>query len=235
MNLPQEYLDDVLVRIAHHSSAIENNTITLAETVSIILNQTIPNRTSVREFYEVMNHQQAFHYLLGEAQKQNDDYIDIILTLHFYLMDHLHHERGKFKSEDNAIVGADFQTMPAYQTYEVMMQWADNIKHREKFANSEEEKLEIMAESHIQFERIHPFADGNGRVGRLFICYFLLKHDLSFLVIEKEHKQEYIYFLAQQDTEGFTRFMEAGISNEKQRLRQFAQSQSKLDDGNTNE
>ena len=52
-HLSSEYLDDVLVRLAHHSSAIEGNTISLADTVSIILHGTIPGAPSRREFFEV--------------------------------------------------------------------------------------------------------------------------------------------------------------------------------------
>ena len=60
---PQDYLDDILVRMAYHNSAIEGNTITLPETVSIILEGTTPGNKSIREFYEIENHKEAFHYI----------------------------------------------------------------------------------------------------------------------------------------------------------------------------
>lgn len=50
MHLPKDYMDDLLVRMTHHSSAIENNTITLSEAISILLHRTIPGKISVREF-----------------------------------------------------------------------------------------------------------------------------------------------------------------------------------------
>ncbi|HHA9871893.1 TPA: Fic family protein, partial [Streptococcus pneumoniae] len=65
MTYSQNYLDDILVRMAYHSSGIEGNTISLPETVSIILESTLPrNGKSIREFYEIENHKQAFSYLL---------------------------------------------------------------------------------------------------------------------------------------------------------------------------
>ena len=65
MTYTQDYLDDVLVRIAYHSSGIEGNTISLPETVSIILESSLPtSRKSIREFYEIENHKQAFSYIL---------------------------------------------------------------------------------------------------------------------------------------------------------------------------
>ena len=56
--MPQNYLDDMLVRLAHHSAGIEGNTISLPATVSIILNGTLPisSGATVREFYEIENH-----------------------------------------------------------------------------------------------------------------------------------------------------------------------------------
>ncbi len=61
----QDYLDDILVRMAYHSSGIEGNTISLPETVSIILEQTLPaSRKGIREFYEIENHRQAFAQLM---------------------------------------------------------------------------------------------------------------------------------------------------------------------------
>ncbi|ECL0471238.1 Fic family protein, partial [Listeria monocytogenes] len=67
---PNEYLQDVLVRLAHHSSAIEGNTISLADTVSIILHNKVTGKESydLREIYEVKNHEQAFAYVMEEIE-----------------------------------------------------------------------------------------------------------------------------------------------------------------------
>ncbi|EAC3059356.1 Fic family protein, partial [Listeria monocytogenes] len=67
---PKEYLQDVLVRLAHHSSAIEGNTISLADTVSIILHNKVTGKESydLREIYEVKNHEQAFAYVMEEIE-----------------------------------------------------------------------------------------------------------------------------------------------------------------------
>lgn len=62
----KDYLDDILVRLAHHSAGIEGNTISLPATVSIILNGTLPTsgKATVREFYEIENHKQAFERVI---------------------------------------------------------------------------------------------------------------------------------------------------------------------------
>ena len=68
-NLPFEYMEDILVRMAHHSTAIEGNTLTQAETVSILIYNFIPRDMSEREYYEVKNYRKAFNALL-EADKK---------------------------------------------------------------------------------------------------------------------------------------------------------------------
>jgi Fic family protein len=60
--ITSEFFEDILVRLAHHSAGIEGNTISLPATVSIIVNGTLPTSSgaTVREFYEIENHKQAF-------------------------------------------------------------------------------------------------------------------------------------------------------------------------------
>ena len=69
----EEYIDDLNVRMTHHSNAIEGNTLTLNETATIILDDTIPNAMSKREFLEVLNHSDALEFLLGELQNNKID------------------------------------------------------------------------------------------------------------------------------------------------------------------
>nr|WP_176449045.1 Fic family protein [Lentibacillus sp. CBA3610] len=87
----------------------------------------------------------------------------------------------------------------------------------------------MICESHITFERIHPFADGNGRVGRLIINYLLIKNAIAPLIIEKDEKERYIYFLATQETEGFTKFVEQKVETEQKRLDTFKINKQKTE------
>ena len=222
MKYTQDYLNDILIRMAYHSSAIEGNTITLPETVSIILENTLPSsRKSIREFYEIENHKQAFEYLFDNIDNNKDLNIDLLLGIHRYLVDRLQHDAGCFKSSQNAIVGAEFQTASPSETPYLVRQWIDNTNYRLNNAKEDTEILEILADTHIQFERIHPFSDGNGRCGRLVLLYLGIKYLHSPLIISKENRAEYMEYLAEQNIEGLTSLLNNSLEFEKQRVTQF--------------
>jgi len=63
--------------------------------------------------------------------------------------------------------------------------------------------------------------DGNGRTGRLTMVYLFMLNDISPLVIEKENKGDYIFYLANEDIEGFTHYALKKISDEEARMKSF--------------
>ena len=224
--LTKEYLDDLLVRLAHHSSAIEGNTITLNQTVSIILNDTIPGSINKREFYEVENHKQAFEYIQHNLLNGEKLSLGVIKEIHRLLLDHLDFNRGNFKNISNAIVGAEFDTASPEQTPNLMYQWLNNYEYLMENAKTEEEKIRVILEKHIEFERIHPFNDGNGRTGRMIMLYSLLENNLPPIIISKELKPRYILGLAEQDTDLLYNLVQPLIEKEKDRMQKFQNKMS---------
>ena len=221
MYLPREYIDDLLVRIAYHSSAIEGNTISLADTVTILLHETIPGKVSKREFYEIENHKQALEYVIDQLENNESLSLNIVRGIHTQLMDHLNFDRGTWKTHDNAIVGADFNTASAHDVPYLMKQWIDNLNYRLHQSKTDEEKIKHILEMHIDFERIHPFSDGNGRTGRLLIIYSLLEHDISPIIIPVDLKPDYIRFLANKDSEGLYNLLYPIALEESKRRKAF--------------
>ena len=219
----QDYLDDFLVRLAHHSAGIEGNTISLPATVSIIVNGTLPmsGKATVREFYEIENHKQAFENILTHLLNEEPLTIAIIQDIHADLTDRLQYDRGQFKKNENMIIGAEFQTASPTETPALMIQLVDNLEYRLESAKADEEKLIAIVDTHIQFERIHPFSDGNGRTGRIVMNYSLLQYGFPPLIIEKETKAQYIEFLGNQDVEGFVQFAKEILKKEQKRMQAF--------------
>lgn len=221
--MPQNYLDDMLVRLAHHSAGIEGNTISLPATVSIILNGTLPisSGATVREFYEIENHKQAFSNMLDHLESNDTLSVSIIKEVHADLTDRLQYDKGQFKKNENLIIGAEFQTASPSETPFLVQQLVENLEYRLENAATDEEKLERILDAHIQFERIHPFSDGNGRTGRVIMNYSLLQEGFPPLIIEKETKATYIELLAKQDLDGFMSFAKEILAKEQKRMKAF--------------
>jgi Fic family protein len=68
-----------------------------------------------------------------------------------------------------------------------------------------------LADFHIQFERIHPFADGNGRVGRLLMAYQAIQNNIIPPLIENEHRNDYL--TAINEAQALSVFLQESIEN----------------------
>ena len=147
--------------------------------------------------------------------------MSIIKEIHADLTDRLQYDKGQFKKNENMIIGAEFQTATPGETPFLIQQLVDNLEYRLENAATEEEKLESILDTHIQFERIHPFSDGNGRTGRVLINYSLLQEGFPPLIIEKEAKATYVELLAKQDISGFLSFAKEILAKEQKRMQAF--------------
>ena len=219
----EEYIDDLNVRMTHHSNAIEGNTLTLNETASIILDDTIPNAMSKREFLEVLNHSDALKFLLSELKNNTID-IYMIKEINKILLNRLNHNAGNFKTDYNYIRGADFETASPSETPYKIKEWFENMDYQLKNSNSDSEKLKIILENHIKFERIHPFSDGNGRTGRLIMLALMLENNLTPFVITVEDRAKYMDILRSQNIESFINLVEPLMEEEKKRIIAFKNS-----------
>ncbi|MGG5370326.1 Fic family protein [Enterococcus sp. AZ196] len=222
MDISQDYLEDVLVRMAYHSSGIEGNTISLPQTVSIILEGTLPsNSKSIREFYEIENHKQAFDYLIELLDGNQPLNIEEIKQIHSLLTDRLQHDKGQFKIQQNAIRGAEFKTATPMETPFLMNQWVDNTNYRLDLEVDERQILEVLADTHIQFERIHPFSDGNGRTGRMVLMYLSMKYLGVPVVTRKEWRGQYMEYLGDQNIKSLANLFSESLDFERERITEF--------------
>ncbi|WP_308264638.1 Fic family protein [Lactobacillus helveticus] len=128
---------------------------------------------------------------------------------------------GKFKQNENMILGADFQTSSVAETPIAVKRWAENTNYRLENSQTKDEFLQNLMAAHINFERIHPFEDGNGRTGRELINLELAKNEMPFLIIEKDNKAQYITYEADQDVVSLTEYAKQKLATEQKRYEIF--------------
>jgi len=152
--MTNEYIDDLLVRAAHHSTAIEGNTLTLGDTISILIRNYIPKEMTEREYYEVKNYKKVFELLLKADRVISTD---LIKNYHRYIMENLREDNGEFKKIQNIILGSVIKTTKPYLVPTVIEDWCQNLEYRLNNAKTDEEKIEAILDQHVNYSRLTPY------------------------------------------------------------------------------
>ncbi|MGB4776779.1 Fic family protein [Microbacterium sp.] len=210
------YADDILVRLAHHSTAIEGNTLSLGDSFSLLVDEIAPAGASLRELYEIANHREGLQRAITAVAAAEPLTVGLVRELHAALMDHLLPDRGAFKLSSNIVVGAAFTPTPPERVPEAMRQWAEQTDWQTRRLEGAH-LLEAIAHSHIAFERIHPFSDGNGRTGRLVLAYQTIFRFGVPAIVTADLRSEYINLLEEQDARGLATMIARLLADELDR------------------
>lgn len=201
------YINDLMVRMAHHSTAIEGNTLSQGETKSILIDNYLPRAMNMRELYEVLNYKTFIPFLLESLEQERRMDIGFIKEVHRILCNNaIESVPGEFKVTQNMVIGADFTPTPPYMVGTKLTDWQLNLEFMLANAKTEKEKVEAICRQHIEFEYIHPFPDGNGRVGRALMVYTCMLCDMPPIVIPVKEKAEYINYLNTENINGFVEY-----------------------------
>ena len=224
MKASNDYLDDLLVRTAHHSTAIEGNTLTQGEVKSILIDGYIPRAMNLRELNEVINYKSFMQYIRDNLHSLPPLSLERIKNIHFLLCQNaIDGVAGTFKTIPNMIIGASFTPTQPYMVITELQEWILNLEAQLE-SQVKEGIIEAICRQHIAFERIHPFSDGNGRVGRALMVYICLQKGIAPIVVTKEDKAEYISYLNTEDVNGLTRFSLKLNADEEARINLFSQN-----------
>ena len=190
----------VQIDLTYNSNHIEGSRLTHDETRYIFETNTIGlsnKAVNVDDIIETSNHFRCIDYMIANAHLSLSE--RYVKELHFLLKSGTRassfdwFEVGEYKKLPNEVGGID-TTEPQAVANEMK-----NLLH--SYNSKQEKSFEDIIAFHVGFERIHPFQDGNGRVGRLIMFGECLKHNIVPFIIDEEHKLFYYRGLKEWDSE----------------------------------
>src|SRR3989344_6775730 len=176
----EETYKNFLIEFAFNTTSIEGNTITLAETERLLRENLTPKNRTVREIHDLQNTEKTFFYMLNKKHKIDPAFI---ISLHDQLMENLDQRKG-YRTHDVRVLHSRFTTSPVNYIQidmRILLDWYE--KNKERF-----HPFVTAGLFPPQIQKIHPFADGNGRTGRMLMNYMLLPKKEPPLIVRKSKR-----------------------------------------------
>ncbi len=187
----------------YNSNAIENSTLTLEETEKILLQIDLDRYITERELFEARNLAQVVEYIDNKAKEQELN-LDVILFLHKILISNIRDDiAGRFRRGNEFVRVGNYIAPNPKEVVKLLKEMLISY-------NSTSHKNVIMriAKLHLQFENIHPFIDGNGRIGRVINNYLLMREGYVPINIKFIDRIDYYDAFKEFDKKGETSKME---------------------------
>lgn len=187
----REILKNFIIEYAYNTTSIEGNTISLEQARNLLVEGLTPENKTLREIYDLQNTEKMFFELLSSQEKLSHDFI---IKIHDNLLENIDARKG-YRKMDIRVIKSNFDATPAAYVktdMDLLLNWYE--KNKEKL-----HPLVLAIIFHHKFEKIHPFADGNGRTGRMILNYILLKNNFPPLIILKKTRSDYLEVLRKAD------------------------------------
>jgi len=186
--------DQFYLSLTYHSNRIEGSSLSENETNAILFeNAALPNKSLVEQL-EAKNHQAALEYLFRHLSSKKSIDEKLILKLHSILMNAIYSDAGIYRNHAVRIMGVFVPTANYLKIPVLMHELVRDINRKTT------DIVYQISDIHSRFEKIHPFADGNGRVGRLLMSAMALKHNLAPIVVLQQKRRIYVSYLNKAQT-----------------------------------
>lgn len=185
----QDIYDQFVLSLTFNTNRIEGSTLTEPETAAILFeNASLPDKTIIEQM-EVKNHQAALGYLFSHLQENGKIDEALVLRMHAIVLNGIQADAGRYRNHGVRITGSNVPTANYLKVPALMQALAKDLGAKPS------DILAHAAQTHSRFEQIHPFSDGNGRVGRLLLNAMLLKQNLPPALILQEKRRFYMLYL----------------------------------------
>ncbi len=197
-------LSSYSVNFAYNSGKIENDEITYHDTREVFDKDGVTSYTgSTKTLFEIQNSKAAYERMLSAFDYKQIVDEDFLKEIQMILTNGTYDERryqigerpGEYKHHDY-VTGKNEVGASVEDVQEEVCELLDELKDIDN-----KNALVAAAYFHAKFENIHPFSDGNGRVGRLLMNYILLVHNHPPIIIHEEDRKDYYNALEKFDEE----------------------------------
>ncbi|MEM3076600.1 MAG: Fic family protein [Candidatus Nitrosotenuis sp.] len=203
----EEISERMQVDFVYNSNKIEGSTLSRGETELVLRGITIgkkniPDALRGKDLGDILvaqNHSSAIKLIKKIAFDKT--YVvteDDIKKIHGIVMKGVIASAGQYRNYDVEVKGAGFTPPPFYDVSKHMKKLLETLNYNP----DELRPIELAAQIHYDFAWIHPFEDGNGRIGRLLLNLILVRNGYPFAVIKSVDKPQYLRTLREMDVSG---------------------------------
>jgi len=198
----KDLLDRFTANFTYESNALEGNSLTLKDVAIVMFEKTSIKGKDLREIYETRNSRDIIELIFKNKFKL---FHEDIIKMHKMLVKDLEIDIG-YKKFPNILVGKRVELTPPERVYEKMDELLKWVKENPHHLHP----IKLAAIFHGKFEKIHPFQDGNGRIGRFLVNIILINNKYPPLIIRKSQRNAYLTALEKFD-KGYTDTLERFI------------------------
>ena len=196
-----EFKGILFTKYVHGTTAIEGNTLTEEEAEKVLVTNLTPKNKTVNETLEVSNYNYVKEYLDSQSARITEK---MIKQIHKLLMNGLmvnsKDVAGEFRTSQVILKGIGYRSPPADavpdQLHYLLEDYYNGIENNVH-------PIELISYFHQKFEEIHPFHDGNGRVGREILNYMLKRSGYPEIYITMNQRSDYLTVLEEGNQENY--------------------------------